>query len=60
MVIKSFDSFLSNDWANNGVLRTITKSKGENLCIGVSPVGESARYQDYSPDSITDVIRREC
>jgi hypothetical protein len=50
-VIESIPAFLSNiDWANNGVLITITKSKGENLCIGVSPVGESASNTNYTPE----------
>jgi hypothetical protein len=51
MVFTSIAAFSSNiDWANNGVLITITKSKGENLCIGVSPVGESASNTNYTPE----------
>ena len=50
-VIESIPAFLSNiDWANNGVLITITKSKGENLCIGVSPIGDSASDTNYTPE----------
>ena len=54
MVVRSLTAPLLNssiDWANNGVPTTITKSKGENRLIGVSPVGESASDQIIRPSS---------